>query len=1032
MRRLVLLLTLLAPLRIATAASTPLELALVLQNPGDVGSEFGQAVAAVGPELLIGAPGNDSNLGAAYLYAGSDGQLLRTFSNPITWPSGAGRSVAVNSDSIIVGAPSHPEATCCGTDGVVHLFDAPSGQLQRTIAAPNVDFGGFGLSVAGNAGTVLTGAPEDRFFAGFGRGGVAYLFDGATGALLRIIDNPDPEFGAGFGTTVAATADGLFVAAPSADAGGVDAGAVYVFDPSGKTVLRVLHNPDPDLTHYFGAAIAARGTKVLIGAPDLERRRTEAAYLFDLESGRLLRRFRNPTGAPGNRFGLSVALLGSDVVVGAPGAFPDAVFLFDARSGALLQTLAYPLPPPEHSFPLFGSSLATVGKSLLVGAPNADAGRAFLYVRACGDGKVTAGERCDDGNRAAGDGCSAACRLESCGDGVVCAGEECDDGDCRDGDGCDSNCTATRCGNGVVTAGEECDDGNASSGDGCDENCTLSACGNGVVAYFETCDDGNRVGGDGCSAWCSVEACGNGVGDAGESCEQGSLVACDAECRLEEPLGPPFVLGRLAFESHGACWDCDYPVGKLVRVGARVAVGMRGTPRGSAILFDVGTGDPIRILEPPPPFGDSSYGQALAVVADELLVGEPGYVHGGAWGFVHVFDAKNGTYRRTIASPVPDEKIFGSAIAALGSDALIAGTTVSLIDVHTGGLIRTFQDLPPRASFPPYALAALGPDVLVGGDGVVHLLDGLTGARRHVFGTEPSYGPPTVVVLDDDVLIGGHDAVDRYDGATGALVRSYPGYENPLAAANGMILLSDLTGCPGSFFDGPAGHLLDAETGAVLEVFCVDLGTEDPIFAGALVDDVAVIGQVGGLYRRPIFTTFAPCTDGVLVPGEECDDGNRMAGDGCEPDCRLPRAPTSTSTTLAPPATTTSTAVTPEPTTTTAPAAPPFGACRNPGLSRVEVLRCLLSEGALRACSDVELPEGVIRRLERARASLARADASAGTNRARRLLTNVRRTLRRAGTLTERAGRRGKLPSACMAALRDAFGAVARESASTR
>ena len=46
--------------------------------------------------------------------------------------------------------------------------------------------------------------------------------------------------------------------------------------------------------------------------------------------------------------------------------------------------------------------------------------------------------------------------------------------DTTNGDGCDTNCTATGCGNGIVTAGEQCDDGNTTSGDGCNPDCTFS------------------------------------------------------------------------------------------------------------------------------------------------------------------------------------------------------------------------------------------------------------------------------------------------------------------------------------------------------------------------------------------------------------------------------------------------------------------------------------------------------------------------------------------------------------------------------
>ncbi len=102
-----------------------------------------------------------------------------------------------------------------------------------------------------------------------------------------------------------------------------------------------------------------------------------------------------------------------------------------------------------------------------------------------------------------------------CGDGIVSGGEPCDDGNLVNGDGCDNNCTASGCGNGVQAGSEACDDGNAASGDGCDVNCTVSACGNRIVAGAETCDDGNATPGDGCTANCLLEVCGDGVANNG-------------------------------------------------------------------------------------------------------------------------------------------------------------------------------------------------------------------------------------------------------------------------------------------------------------------------------------------------------------------------------------------------------------------------------------------------------------------------------------------------------------------------------------
>ena len=154
---------------------------------------------------------------------------------------------------------------------------------------------------------------------------------------------------------------------------------------------------------------------------------------------------------------------------------------------------------------------------------------------ACGNGIVTTGEVCDDNNLLSGDGCDSNCSITACGNGIVTAGEACDDSNLGDGDGCDSNCSITACGNGIVTAGEVCDDSNLADGDGCDSNCTITACGNGIVSAGEACDDTNLADGDGCDSNCTITACGNGILTAGEVCDDGNLVSgdgCDSNCTV--------------------------------------------------------------------------------------------------------------------------------------------------------------------------------------------------------------------------------------------------------------------------------------------------------------------------------------------------------------------------------------------------------------------------------------------------------------------------------------------------------------------
>lgn len=116
----------------------------------------------------------------------------------------------------------------------------------------------------------------------------------------------------------------------------------------------------------------------------------------------------------------------------------------------------------------------------------------------CGNGVLERGEQCDDENQDNFDDCPNDCQYPRCGDGVLEGRERCEPQ--LSGALCSPECEwVPLCGDGVRTPPEQCDDGNRDAGDGCSADCRSELCGNGIVEEGEACDDGNRLADDGCS-----------------------------------------------------------------------------------------------------------------------------------------------------------------------------------------------------------------------------------------------------------------------------------------------------------------------------------------------------------------------------------------------------------------------------------------------------------------------------------------------------------------------------------------------------
>jgi cysteine-rich repeat protein len=135
----------------------------------------------------------------------------------------------------------------------------------------------------------------------------------------------------------------------------------------------------------------------------------------------------------------------------------------------------------------------------------------------CGDATDCTREFCTQAGGCQYYGTYGACVV--CGNGRLDAGEDCDDGNLLDGDCCSSTCH-------YDAFGATCDDGNAASVlDHCNGYGVCQACNNGVYEPGETCEDGNTVDGDCCSSTCQLDPEGAACDD-GLACS--TAAACDA------------------------------------------------------------------------------------------------------------------------------------------------------------------------------------------------------------------------------------------------------------------------------------------------------------------------------------------------------------------------------------------------------------------------------------------------------------------------------------------------------------------------
>jgi choice-of-anchor B domain-containing protein len=379
---------------------------------------FGRAVQLTAAELFIGQPVNWYGPGTVYTYrldgAGAWQERTRLVAPDSSMKDDFGRALAVDGNTLVVGAPRKRDGA-----GVAYAFTRASGDAAwrhaATIEAPDdVDASEFAVSLALSGDDLLVGAPRAD------SAGVVHHYrrSGDDWRLHATIRPGRASGAAAFGSALHRHGDWLLIGAPASDSARGRAYAARRNADGSFAEPQLIALPQPETERAnSGASVLIDGERAYVAAPGAA---TVHVLALDASGEWTATSTLTPNDSVrGSRFGHAVAVVASELWIGAPGinAGSGRVFRY---TRAAERDFGTPVPLDADSadgthWPFqFGYAIAAHGDRAVVGMPQRDfgEGRALVLTRA-GDqwqgrqlleGQIfrlgrdlTAGQRCEDG-----------------------------------------------------------------------------------------------------------------------------------------------------------------------------------------------------------------------------------------------------------------------------------------------------------------------------------------------------------------------------------------------------------------------------------------------------------------------------------------------------------------------------------------------------------------------------------------------------------------------------------------------------------
>lgn len=354
----------------------------ILESPEkSVAGQFSGDIAYKNNKLILSTPGrvnanqkSDESLkyeGGVSIFDGLNGSLIKTIPNPqpntIKEHVGGnfGSAIAFDGNKISVGS-SNRDINGISAAGAVYIYD-DMGNSLFTIENPNpMKADGFGSSLVFWGDKIIVGI-SNKFSDTYAHTGAVSIYDANSGNLLKTIKNPNPSAYARFGSSVDISENKLLVTASTATVDGDEnVGEAYLFDANSGNLLKTIKNPNPNDNDMFGRSAMFAGDRIIISATGDGVFDEGSVYIFD-SNGKLLNTLHSPQKTPNsgfdsNEFGTSLAVSGNRFAVGDDNKMTNGVrtggaYVFDIESGNLLQTIDNPISSPDA----FGYYLEFVG-----------------------------------------------------------------------------------------------------------------------------------------------------------------------------------------------------------------------------------------------------------------------------------------------------------------------------------------------------------------------------------------------------------------------------------------------------------------------------------------------------------------------------------------------------------------------------------------------------------------------------------------------------------------------------------------------